>query len=119
MWPGLYSMDETLGFTKHGQSQFQLFKLLKGTNVLRSRASTEIQVSSFSGGRQKGYTSLEDANAVWDHACTAGSVGPPPPQVSTPSCTPYRPLTSTLVITDEEAHWVVNKGRFPGVYLGK
>jgi hypothetical protein len=102
---------------KHGSLTLSSFTTY--TNVPCFRASTDIQVSGFRGGRQNGYHSLEDANSAWDHVRATGSVGPPPAQGSVPPRIPIRPLSSALIITDEDAHWVVNKGQFLGVYLGK
>lgn len=81
------------------------------------RAATEVQVSGFSGGRQKGYGSVTEAIAAWDHARASNTVGPvcSPLPASTLPCGRSQPRK----LSNEEVYWVVLSGAHPGVYSGK
>ena len=85
-----------------------------------------------------GYDSVEGAEAAWTQALSAGRIGPPKQNMETaPSGssmynrTPIYGVFSSLLSTtsanssflgpnlSDQSYWVVIRGRYPGVYVGK
>jgi hypothetical protein len=102
------------------------------------REETSAATSGYPHSMFSGYDSIQGAEAAWTQALRAGRTGPPKqnmemaqPGNSMYNLNPiYGVFSSLLSATSanssflgqnlsDQSHWVVIRGRYPGVYVGK
>jgi hypothetical protein len=73
--PGLYTTEGYVGCSKLGK-YFAVHCIYLMLNESYGRAATGAQVNGFLNSLQRGYKTVEDAQAAWSHACANNSIGP-------------------------------------------